>query len=104
MMITARFTGKPIASASISGHAGFADYGHDVVCAAVTSAVQLTANGITEVLKAPCQVSVLQDKIVLTLPGNSTREAQAFLEALRLHLTVLSEDYPGTIEVFVSEV
>ena len=89
-MITARFTGKPIASASISGHAGFADYGHDVVCAAVTSAVQ--------------QVSVLQDKIVLTLPGNSTREAQAFLEALRLHLTVLSEDYPGTIEVFVSEV
>lgn len=103
-MIKARFTGKPIASATISGHAGFAQYGQDVVCAAVTSAVQLTANGITEVLKAPCQVSVLQDKIVLTLPGGSSQGAQAFLEALRLHLTILSEDYPGTIEVFVSEV
>ncbi len=103
-MIKARFTGRPITSASISGHAGFADFGQDVVCAAVTSAVQLTANGITEVLKAPCQVSVLQDKIVLTLPGGSTDGAQAFMEALKLHLAILSEDYPGTIEVFVSEV
>lgn len=103
-MITARFTGKPIASVSVSGHAGFAQYGQDVVCAAVTSAVQLTANGLTEILKVPCRVSVLQDKIVMTLPENPSQEAEAFLEALKLHLAILAEDYPGTIQVIVSEV
>ena len=38
---------------SVSGHAGYADSGKDIVCAAVSSAVQLTANGITVVLHCP---------------------------------------------------
>ena len=31
----------------ISGHAGYADKGEDIVCASVSSAVQLVANTIT---------------------------------------------------------
>ena len=52
-MIRVEFTksGELLTSFSVSGHAGYDDYGHDIVCASVTSAVQLTANGITEVLK-----------------------------------------------------
>ena len=30
------------------GHAGYDDFGNDIVCASVSSAVQLTANTITE--------------------------------------------------------
>ncbi|MBR5721970.1 MAG: ribosomal-processing cysteine protease Prp, partial [Clostridia bacterium] len=30
---------------SVSGHAGYAPYGSNIVCSAVTSAVQLTVNG-----------------------------------------------------------
>ena len=32
----------------VTGHAGYAESGSDIVCAGVTTAVQLVANGITE--------------------------------------------------------
>ena len=49
-MITAEFflRGERFLGVSVRGHAGYAAYGHDVVCASVTSAVELVANGITE--------------------------------------------------------
>ena len=49
-MITAQFqkSGQKFKAFSIEGHAGYADAGRDIVCASVTSAVQLTANAITE--------------------------------------------------------
>ncbi len=88
----------------ISGHAGYADYGQDVVCAAVTSALQLTANGITEVLNISAQVVQKENSILVRLPKPPAPEAEAFLQALQLHLTLLAQDYPGTIQVTVSEV
>lgn len=103
-MIVAKFSGKPISSITVSGHAGFAEYGKDIVCAAVTSAVQLTINGITEILKIPADVKVLQDKITIHIPQSHAEQTQAFTEALYLHLNVLAEDYVGTIKVIVSEV
>ena len=93
-----------LCSVIVSGHAGYADYGQDVVCASVTSALQLTANGITEVLKVPAQVVQEENSITVRLPKNPGQSAQAFLQALQLHLTLLAEDYPGTIQVTVSEV
>ena len=71
--------------------------------ASVTSAVQLTANGITEILKIPCDVRMEANRISLTL-DRQEGEAVHFLQALQLHLTVLSEDYPNTITILVSEV
>ena len=64
-MIRVEFTksGELLTSFSVSGHAGYDDYGHDIVCAPVTSAVQLTANGITEVLKLPAKVDVEENLI-----------------------------------------
>ena len=33
-----------------------------------------------------------------------TKGPQQFLRALRLHLELLAEDYPGTVQVTISEV
>lgn len=35
----------------ISGHANFKEYGEDIICSAVSSVVQMTLNGLLEVLK-----------------------------------------------------
>ena len=107
-MISVRFfqrQGK-LSGVTVSGHAGYGEYGRDIVCASVTSALQLTANGITEILKAPCDVRMETNRISLTLdrPGELEGEAVHFLQALQLHLTVLAEDYPNTITILVSEV
>jgi len=88
----------------VSGHAGFDRRGRDIVCASVSSAVQLTANGITEILKGKAQVSVEDNLVKLLLTDGKDKGADAFLEALKLHLQLLSEDYPGTIHISCVEV
>ena len=83
----------------IKGHAGFADFGLDIVCASVTSAVELTANAITEILKIPAVVGVLENEVRLILPNGDFPDAVNFLKALRLHLELLSQDYRENIRL-----
>ena len=106
IMIHADFvkTGDLLTGFCLTGHAGYDDYGHDIVCASVTSAVQMAANGITEVLKLGAQVDVGENEIKMTLDRADAKKGQAFLQALLLHLNLLSEDYEGTIQVNLSEV
>lgn len=103
-MIQAVFTrkGGGLSAVTVSGHAGYAPAGADIVCAAVTSAVQMAANGITEVLGLSMPIHVGEDKIAFSIPDDSG--AQAFLEALYLHLEVLSQDYKKHIKLSVLEV
>ena len=110
-MIRVEFTksGELLTSFSVSGHAGYDDYGHDIVCASVTSAVQLTANGITEILGLPAKVEVEErtNRLTLALPPNSgslRAEGEHMLAALLLHLQLLEEDYAEKIHVTILEV
>ena len=87
---------------SVSGHAGYAPYGSDIVCSAVTSAVQLTVNDITEICKAEADVETLENEIKFKLADNDTEKreiSRAFLESLKLHVEILSEKYKGTIKI-----
>ena len=77
--------------------------GH-IVCASVTSAVQLTANAITEQFGEKAEVTVEENRISFLLPSNAGEEAALLLEALLEHLKILAEDYRNTIQIIVSEV
>lgn len=109
-MIKARFFNNNgvICGFEVSGHAKYADKGHDIVCASVSSAVQMTANTITEVIKAGTCVCNADGKVTLRLMQNpdsgKTAAAEAVLEGLRLHLSLLSKLYRGTISIEDSEV
>lgn len=99
-MIYAHFfkSGKFCSGFSISGHADYADYGKDIACASVTSAVELTANGITEILGLPAELNLQENEIRLSLTKESDMiAAQPFLDALQLHLKLLSEEFEKTI-------
>ena len=105
-MITAAFAidgSGAIRWVRISGHAGYAPAGEDIVCAAVSSAVQLTANALTEILHTGAAVDVSENSVRLQ-PATGDEGPQQFLRALRLHLELLAEDYPGTVQVTISEV
>ncbi|MEG2295715.1 MAG: ribosomal-processing cysteine protease Prp [Oscillospiraceae bacterium] len=89
----------------VSGHAAYAAYGEDIVCAGVTSVVQFTANAITEVLlQKTTQIIICENKIEIKLPVDASMACYSFMEALLLHLNLMSGEYPGTIEVINSEV
>jgi len=100
-MITARFKPSPqgFSAVVISGHSGYADEGHDIVCAAVSSAFQLCANGITEVLGEDALVIVNENQTSIALPQGTQAAAVSFLSALQLHLSLLQEQYPKNIKL-----
>jgi len=83
----------------VSGHASFAPGGEDVVCSGVSSAVMLTANGITEILGEAADIQVLENEVGIRLPPEPSPAASAFLQALHLHLTLLQQQYPKHITV-----
>lgn len=92
----------------ISGHAGYAEKGHDIVCASVSSAVQMACNTITEIIGAGAYVGRENDKISLRLlRGNEKSkadDAEVVFKGLRLHLSILKSQFDGTIRIEDSEV
>lgn len=100
-----RFNGR-LVGFSVSGHAGAGPFGRDIVCAAVSSAVMLTANTITEYLYCKADVKDTGNKIMFVLkdPGSTlAMSAIQVIESFKNHLDTLSEDSKGKIKVNVRE-
>lgn len=104
-MITADFfrDGGRLIGFSVRGHAGFAPEGEDIVCAAVSSAVELTANGITEILGADACVQAPAEGEISFRLAQGSPEAEWFLRALQLQLELIAEDYPEYVRVISPE-
>ena len=90
----------------LRGHAGFADAGSDIVCAAVSSAAYMTANTLTEVAALPCTVTEEDGHMQLCLSENDAKDAaaQTVLSGFLLHLNALCEAYADCIDIKISEV
>ena len=108
-MIIAEFIKKDnyLIGFKVSGHANFDGYGHDIVCASVSSAVQLVCNTISECFKnTDAKISVDENygislKLINTPIGDP---CYTLIDGLKLHLEVLSEDFPKTINLKITEV
>ena len=88
---------------SVSGHSGYAEEGSDIVCAAVSSAVQFAECTINDVLGNHANVKMNQDepRVTITLPAACDDEdaVQAVLTGFMLTMCSLRDDYPDYIEV-----
>ena len=87
-----------------TGHSGYGEEGTDIVCAAVSAAVQMAIITITEVLgvKAKTKVKEEEARITLKLPVNCEEDedaVQSVLTGLMITLCNLRDDYPDYIEV-----
>ena len=86
----------------ILGHAGYADEGEDIVCAAISSAVMLTHALLFDVQRIPVDTLIEDDgaHIRITLPeGAGMDRGQDALQALRLHFTELEQNYSEFLSV-----
>ncbi len=95
---------KQLCGCSVSGHAGYADFGQDVVCAGVSTAVQMTANMLTEIFNLPADISVEDNRIGIRLPQNLTPEGVKILKGLELQIQLLREQFPKFIQIKHTEV
>lgn len=75
-MITAVFyeKGRQYVGFCVSGHAE-----HEIACACVSSAVQLTANGVTELAHIPASVEAKGDTVRLELIGKPNPQTQVLI-------------------------
>ena len=89
-------------SVDILGHAGYADEGEDIVCAAISSAVMLTHALLFDVQKIPVD-TLIEDEgahIRITLPhGAGVARGQDALRALQMHFTELEQNYSDFLNV-----
>ena len=100
--VTFSSRGDTLLSVDLLGHAGYAEEGEDIVCAAISSAVMLTHALLFDVQKLPVD-TLIEDEgahIRITLPqGAGLARGQDALNALRLHLTELEQTYPEFLSV-----
>ena len=106
-MIRAEFFTLPdntITGFHISGHAGFADAGEDVVCAFVSSAAYMTANTITDVMGIDAQAEAGDGDMLLRVSKEASGQCKVLFEGLKLHLLSTQEQYPECLKVIFTEV
>ncbi|MGN1223848.1 MAG: ribosomal-processing cysteine protease Prp [Ruminococcus sp.] len=103
-MITATFLKRNQAfiSVSVSGHAGFADAGQDVICASVSASVQMTANLLTEIYHLPAEIAVEGNRISISVASIQNEHANLLLQGLFLQLQLLMEEAPDCIRIRVA--
>jgi uncharacterized protein YsxB (DUF464 family) len=92
---------------NVSGHAGYREAGKDIVCAAVSSAVELAVNSMTDGMNIPADVSVDNQNAAVTfrirsgLSDEQMRFSDAVMSCLFAQLEALGKDYKGKISVTV---
>ncbi len=104
-MICAEFFTQPdgeLVGFSISGHNGEA--GEDIICAAVSSAAYMTANTITDIIKADAQVAVEDGYMLVRISSKEVRSCRNAFAGFKLHMSGLEEQYPQNINVSYMEV
>lgn len=88
----------------VTGHAGYGEFGHDVACASVSSAVMMAANTITEAFKVDAKVVVDENEIIVKLVSDDEEYGDRVLLGLLTHMYFLSDEFAGCIKVKVHDV
>lgn len=83
---------------TISGHAGYAESGQDVVCAAVSSAVQLTVN-LLNVLGCSPEAAAEDNLVRCSTDGSGS--SSAVIKTLMNHLKAILLEFPQTIKITI---
>ena len=85
---------------SVKGHcsANVNDEAGKLVCAAVSSAVYLTANTITEVVGDKADITE-KDGEMTVIVSSVSEHTKTVLQGFKIHILQLSEQYPNCIKV-----
>ena len=107
-MIRIQFLAPPeggLQGVFLEGHAGYGEAGTDIVCAAVSSAVYLTVNTLTEICHiSPLSLRVGEGELFFRIEPKDEPVCRDLLRGLKLHLTTLEEQYPKNLRVGYLEI
>ena len=96
-----------LVSFDISGHAGYADSGYDIICSAVSAISYTIANGITEVLSIEAPYEIHDGFLNMDIGVCSSvdiEKSQVLLETMLLGFQSMKVNYGDYINLTVEEV
>ncbi len=88
----------------VSGHSGYAEEGEDIVCAAISSAVLMTMNTVTDILGVKAEVSAADGDAVMKILSKDAEACESILQGLKLHLLAMAEQYGEFMKIKFTEV
>ena len=90
---------------TVEGHAGYADAGEDIICAAVSALTQNTVNSIEALTEDEFTCDVDDGYLDVAFPNRLSEGSKLLMNSLNLGLTNLVEAY-GTewLEIVTEEV
>ena len=94
-MIKVEVTKKDI---SIRGHAMYDDYGKDIVCAAVSSIVTTSVEGIASINENAIDVKEAKDKLTIIINNHDEVTTKLINTMINL-LNELQKKYPENIKI-----
>ena len=99
-MIKVQITAKDnnIKKINIKGHAGYDDYGKDIVCSSVSSITITTVNAILMFDKNYISYNEKKDNFEIIINENNDITNKLIQNMINL-LTELSQDYPKNIKI-----
>jgi uncharacterized protein len=99
LRVAAQRQAGAIVSFEVTGHAGFASIGEDIVCAAVSALVLTAAYGLVRHCGAAARIEDDADLYVLSVAGGGNARAQAVLETTLSGLRAIARSYPRYLTV-----
>ncbi|MDR2506276.1 MAG: ribosomal-processing cysteine protease Prp [Oscillospiraceae bacterium] len=98
-----RTRGANISGFTAIGHAGFAEEGGDIVCAAVSALLQAAMAGLDEVANAKPDVTLKKGSMQLFLPtlleSGQMHDAQTILKTCLNSVEAIAKQFPGNVKV-----
>lgn len=106
--ITVLYKGASIIGFRAKGHAGYAEHGEDIVCAAVSAITQTALIGITENISCPCSVDISDGRLELIIDDSAAAEkrdkAELILGVMLSGLRSIESQYDNYLKVKKKEV
>jgi uncharacterized protein YsxB (DUF464 family) len=103
-----RDSGGNIVRYRVKGHAGFDEYGKDIVCSAVSAVIQSNILGLSEVAGIDIGYTASPRHLVCRIPrtmnADKKNEARVLLETMYATLRNIAYNYPGNIVLIDEEV
>lgn len=88
------------ATIEVKGHAGYAEYGHDIVCASISTACIVTANLIEKLELGYNIIDLVCDEGYFRLQVKSSDfTSNAILDNLKYTLDDISKQYPKYLKM-----
>lgn len=94
-MITIRQEGNRITA---EGHAGYAPYGQDIVCAAISALLQTLTQSVEELTNCEIKSDLRPGKAVIEYE-DETKETALLVESFFIGVSGIAAAYPENVEV-----